>query len=157
MIRVYAIAAMLTLLLIACGDDPVGNNSPVISYNGMSKDNIVQGSLGLEDTLVIGLTFEDIDGDLDEAMNNIVVIDTRNGEIHYTNTVPDLPESENGNKGQMQISVPTLCCLFDDGTPPCESPPDFPTNEFSFEIYIFDAQGNQSNRVSTPEFTLLCN
>lgn len=116
-----------------------------------------QGSLGLKDTLIVNLSFSDTDGDLSGIQGNIVIIDNRNGEIHFTNTIPNLPDAKQGNVGTMQLSIPTLCCIFDDGTPACEAPPNMPTNQLTFDIYVIDAAGHESNRVTTPQIELVCN
>lgn len=142
---------------MACSDEPIGNNAPEISYLAINKDNMIQGSLGLNDTITVTLDFSDIDGDLSGIENNVIVVDNRLDEIHVTNTIPDLPNTKNGDIGTLFINIPTLCCIFDDGTPACESPPNQPTNKMTFDIYLIDKNGNESNRVTTEEVTILCN
>ncbi len=144
-------------MLAQCESDKAQDNAPEISFIGMNKDNINQGSLGIEDTLIVGFSFLDIDGDVGGLNSNIVVIDNRNGEVHLTNSMPELPASDNGNKGQVSIEIPTLCCVFEDNTPPCSAPFSQPTNTLSFNIYIIDKEGNQSNEISTPDIVLRCN
>lgn len=157
MIKEYAVAGLFIWLCTSCSQNPMGNNSPEISFAGMSKDKLNQGSLGLNDTLLVSLNFIDVDGDLSGARNNVVVIDNRLDEIHYINTVPDLPPTKNGNVGIMTINIPTVCCIFSDGTPACDSPPNTPSNQITFDLYLIDQAGNESNRVTTPVVTLFCN
>lgn len=157
MIKYIVILSIVIWSCISCSDNPNGNNRPEISFAGMSKDKLNQGSLGLNDTLLVSLNFVDVDGDLSGARNNVVVIDNRLDEVHYINTIPDLPQTKNGNIGIMTINIPTVCCIFNDGTPACDSPPNTPTNEISFDIFLIDQLGNESNRITTPIITLFCN
>jgi hypothetical protein len=157
MIKYSVLLGLVIWLCSSCTDNPIGNHPPEISFAGMSKDKLNQGSLGLNDTILVSLNFVDVDGDLSGAANNVVVIDNRLNETHYINTIPDLPPTKNGNVGIMTINIPTVCCIFSDGTPACDSPPNTPTNEITFDIFLVDQLGNESNRVTTPSITLFCN
>ena len=156
MLKIYCALFLFTFMAVACSENNNLNSPPELSYRGMSKDNMNQGSLGLNDTIKINLSFIDLDGDLSGVPNNLVIIDNRLNEVHVTNTIPDLPTTKNGNVGFINVTVPTLCCIFSDGTPACEAPRDQPTNELTFDIYVIDQNGNQSNRVTTELITLFC-
>jgi len=122
---------------------------------GMNKDVLVQGNLGVEDTLVVQFGFTDLDGDLSGVSNNVQVIDNRNGEVHVVNRIPDLPQTDIGNVGTVILNIPTLCCFFDDGSPACSNP-EGATNTMTFGIRVFDQAGNMSNTINTDDLLIQC-
>ncbi len=155
MLRLFIATIILISLNYGCSDKNNINSAPQITYTGINKDTLRQGSLGIEDTLVVAFSFIDLDGDLSGNPNNIEVIDNRTGELHVTNAIPDLPAANNGNVGNVVLQIPTLCCLFDD-KPACSNP-DGALDTLSFSISVFDAEGNESNMITTQEITIICN
>lgn len=156
MLRIIGLLLM-AIVVSHCSDNNNINSAPEISYNGINKDSLNQGSLGSEDTLVVSFSFIDINGDLSGVDGNLIITDNRTGEVHLTNEIPDLPIADNGNVGSAIILIPTLCCLFEDpNTPACSNPPGV-NNSVSFSIKVIDAAGNESNSISTPDIRLLCN
>jgi len=155
MLRLFAAIIIMMTISYGCSDNNNINSAPEITYTGINKDTLRQGSLGIEDTLVVAFSFIDLDGDLSGNPNNIEVIDNRTGELHFTNAIPDLPAANNGNIGNAVLQIPTLCCLFDD-KPACSNP-EGALNSISFSITVFDAAGNESNMITTQEITIICN
>jgi len=103
--------------------------------------------------------FEDIDGDLEglssgSIPDNIVIIDTRDNSEEFT-SFPRFPDDlSNGQRGQLDLTIRTTCCLFDIEDP-CTTGLD-EVNVFPYDIFIVDAQGNRSNTISTDPVMLLC-
>ncbi|MDQ3141629.1 MAG: hypothetical protein M3Q56_05210 [Bacteroidota bacterium] len=134
------------------------SNIPTIEFKGLSKKSMKQGALN-EDSLFLKFSFKDGDGDLGYGSTNpqkdIVVIDKRTGLIQDQYKLPDLPPS-NGNpmSGTAEILIFTTCCLFPQGIPPCESPPQYPIDTLIYELYIRDKSGNESNHILS-EFVIL--
>ena len=156
MIRLTKIV-ILVLILASCGEDPPGNNPPTLNYIGMINSEIPQG-LG-QDTVFAFLEFEDLDGDLIGGNTmNISVVDNRDGTVDPI-SFPVLPELSDGQRGTIQLSILSTCCIYPPELmiPACESDPDFPPNIYSYDIFITDAAGNTSNVVTTDEVTLTCN
>jgi len=155
------ILLIISLALFSCADAPNFTDTPEIEFIGFSKTEISQSS-GNEEFLTVSFSFNDGDGDIGQGdMSNttdIIFIDNRTGEIYDQFKSPFVPEqgSNNGLSGRIDIVVFSTCCVFDDGTPPCESPPNTPTNNLSFDITLTDRAGNVSNVVTTPSITLLC-
>ncbi len=155
MLRLFVVLIVSVLFYFSCSEDNNINSAPEITYMGMNKDVLVQGNLGLEDTLVVQFSFTDLDGDLSGVSNNVQVFDNRNGEVHVVNRIPDLPQTDIGNVGSVILNIPTLCCLFDDGSPACSNP-EGATNTMTFGIQVFDRAGNMSNTINTDELTIQC-
>lgn len=154
MLRLFVVSIISAMLYCSCSGDNNINSAPEITYMGMNKDILIQGDLGLEDTLVVRFGFNDLDGDLSGVANNVEVIDNRNGQLHVVNRIPDLPQTDIGNVGTVILNIPTLCCLFDD-EPAC-STPEGATNSMTFGIRVFDQAGNVSNTVNTDEIIIQC-
>jgi len=115
------------------------------------------------DSLFITIGFKDGDGDIgstpDESNDNIVVIDNRTQEIFDRYKIPEISEqgSQNGIEGDITIKLFTTCCIFPEPIPPCVNPVQYPENDISFSIFMIDDSGNNSDTISTPSITLLCN
>ena len=155
MLRSLIVLFSVATISFSCFEDNNINSAPEITYTGINKDSIIQGSLGVEDTLVVAFSFIDKDGDLSGINNNVMVVDDRTGDLHVTNTIPDLPAAGNGNVGSAILLIPTLCCLFET-EPACSNPPGA-INTMTFTISIFDAAGNESNSITTPDIRVICN
>jgi len=143
--------------MCGCGsDNGDGNNAPVLEYIGISKDSMRQGSRG--DSIVVRILFEDIDGDIEGIVDgvapvNIFRVDTRDGSEDPA-SFPGFPDLSKGQKGQMDLTILTTCCLFE-VEDPCTTGLDT-VNVYPYEIYIVDAKGNRSNTITTDPIRLLC-
>ena len=122
---------------------------------------MLQG-LNQQDSIIVTFHFEDGDGDIGRMtgadMNNVFFIDTRTGQIDNTFGIPFVPPqgSSNGIEGDVHIKVYSTCCILPSGDP-CTSSTQFPFDELSYEIYITDRAGHESNRIETPVIHLRCN
>lgn len=147
---------------LSCISNPGFSDTPEISFIGLSKDTLTQNNL-FADSLFITINFRDGDGDLGTDDNtieeNIIMTDSRTGEVFSRFKFPEFPTTGNqsGIEGTITLKVFTTCCIFPDGIPPCESPSQFPTDEFQLDIYMKDDAGNQSNLIQTNNIILLCN
>jgi len=157
----FSISAAL-FLCPGCVTSPDFPVEPKIEFVGFTKNQLRQGSINNDSTYLI-ISFEDGDGDLglDESIleTNLIVIDNRTEQIYNQYKTPLIPEEGVGNgvQGEMRILMFTTCCVFPDNIPPCESPDLYPTNDITFDVFIVDRAGNQSNTITTPAITLLCN
>lgn len=149
---------LVAILCYACSDNKTnGNNAPTLSLLSISKDTMNQGQ-GQNDSIIVFLKFEDIDGDIVGGFgqpNNIFIVDNRDGAIDPA-TFPELPDVGDSQKGDMTLLIKTTCCQ-NPNSVPCEPDPVITFNQYSYDIYISDQAGNESNRVTTNDITLLCN
>lgn len=149
-------------MFCSCADAPDFSEVPTLEYVGISKTELQQGSLN-NDTLTLFLAFEDGDGDigLEDTDNrtDLFLIDRRTQDTAERIKSPFVPlqGAANGIKGEMSIRIFTTCCIFPDNIPPCQAPPQYPTNELQYDIILVDRAGNESNTVSTDIITLFCN
>ena len=159
---VYTLFFICSLLLSGCVTSPDYPIEPQIEFLSFSKSEMDQGSLN-NDSLTMLISFTDGDGDLgsppETAEKNLFIIDNRTGQIFNSFKTPIIPEEGVGNgvSGEIRVLMFTTCCIFPDNIPPCESPDLYPSNEVTFDVYIRDRAGNESNRVTTAPITLLCN
>ncbi len=164
--QIYYIGSILffscVYLITGCVKAPDFPPEPEINFIGFTKTSMNQGSLNNDSTfLTIG--FQDGDGDIghptNSTMRNLFIIDKRTGNFFNQFKVPEIPEQGVGNgvTGEITVLMYTTCCIFPEFIPPCESPPQFPTNDVTFEVYLVDRAGNESNRIITEPITLLCN
>ena len=150
--------------ILNCSKTDSISNIPKIEYIGMNKTLMRQGSIN-EDTVWLQFKFEDGDGDLgygsaDTTHTDIILKDSRTGNIQDKFNLPDLPPSENdAQKGVITIRILTTCCIFPK-TPanwqPCSAPPEFPIDSLQYLIYIIDRAGHQSNIIQSDFVKLLC-
>ncbi len=157
--RYLMIYYLSALLMAGCVSSPGFSDVPEIEFTALSSYSMNQGAVN-DDSIAIFFNFKDGNGDIgDSDKANIVLTDNRTGEQFDKFRVPviPLPGSSNGVEGEVRLLVLTTCCIFPDPIPPCSSPSQFPTNELSFDIYLVDRAGNQSNVITTPVIELVCN
>jgi hypothetical protein len=148
-----------------CVQPPDYPETPVLEYIGFNKLTVAQGGgvLG-NDTLVLTIGFTDGDGDLgyEDGTVDIYITDSRDS-FSEVRKLPVIPEQGVGNgiSGEICLVFPNepfnICCIYPDLTPGCQPNEDFPTDSLSYEVYIIDRAGNQSNIIRTETVTLLCN
>ena len=87
---------------------------------------------------------------------NLFIYDNRNDFIYDNIKLPELPQDGafNGVKGTIQLKIYNGCCIFDD-KPNCSVVPEV-NQELSFDIYLIDNAGNQSNTITTSAIQLIC-
>ena len=148
-------------MVSGCIEPPDFAEVPKIEFVSLSKDTIRQG-LFQQDSVYVTFAFEDGDGDIgredDAEENNVFFIDTRSGQLDNSFGVPYIPPqgSSNGVEGTVEILLFSTCCIYSNGQDPCTPSTIQPYDSVSYEIYMVDRAGNESNRITTPAITLLC-
>ena len=164
MIKKHYILSFFTIgiLVISCTNNPGFDKIPEIEFVGFTGSEMDQGDLNT-DSLFMTFSFKDGDGDLGSGRGNIreniIITDNRTGDVYDFFKIPDIPNPgvQNGLQGEITIKLFTTCCIFPDSIPPCQSPPQFPSNDLSFDIVLKDDAGNESEAVTTPTINLNCN
>lgn len=152
------------LLLEACSKTPDYPDEPVLTYKGVNKKIINQGSATApSDTLIITFGFTDGDGDLgDNDSLNIFLFDSRDSSLTPGNIKP-IPEKGSGNgiSGEIIATLATksaaskICCIFPDRRA-CFTDPRYQQDTFSYLIQMRDRAGHWSNTIRTEPITILC-
>jgi len=156
------ISLLCVLMLNTCINPPNYPDQPVITYEGVNKTAIYQGTTNNPaDTLAIFFSFTDGDGDLSfEDSTDIFVADSRFPQLTTPYRLPLIPEEGTGNgiRGDITLRILSraggICCI--ENNIACPNNPQIATDTFSYEIYIRDRAGNQSNRIRTETLTILC-
>ncbi|MBP7801751.1 MAG: hypothetical protein KA109_09040 [Saprospiraceae bacterium] len=160
MVNSAFLAVLITFLIGACIVAPKYSDIPEIELEGINKTVIDQGRVR-DDSLLIRISFTDGDGDLGDPQNmaNIFMIDDRDGkEITYS--MPVIPQKgvNNGVAGTITILHTTLfnvCCYYANADP-CSVPSLPMTDTVTYQLYIKDRSGNQSNIVTLPPLVINC-
>ena len=156
-------AALLAagLLASACVQPPEYPIEPVLTFEGLSRDTMIQGS-GLEDSLSLFLSFTDGDGDIAAADgdSNVFIRNVDSDQLVDFYSIDPIPTegAENGISGDLRLRVFTTCCEYPEEIQafPCDLAPDYPVDTLRLEAYIVDAAGNESNRVDVAPIILRC-
>jgi hypothetical protein len=152
---------LLALMLAACTQPPDYPIEPVIEFEGMTKQGMVQDYLGLGDSTTVTLRFTDGDGDLgDGSTQSVFLTDLRQPDADVTGYVLPLVPTEgsgNGISGKIRLRLYTTCCIYPDGIPACQPNPGHPTDTVVYRLYIKDRAGHESNHIELPPITLYCN
>jgi len=157
----YLIIAFITVTLFGCVSSPQFSEVPELTYVGVSKNSMVQSNV-LSDSIFLSFDFTDGDGDIGVGDNtnffDLTIIDNRTGNVFDRFKTPFVPEqgASNGIEGSVQIKIYTTCCIFDDGTVPCDNPLTPMNNELTLDIQLEDRAGNLSNVITTEVITLFC-
>lgn len=145
--------------MISCGgDNGDGNNAPTLELVSLDK-LVMQAGNGPEDQIIVTMNFEDVDGDIEgittqNLPSNIFLRQVRDGGSTENVSFPEFPNLSEGQKGTLDLTILTTCCLGPFG---CAETRIDSINVFPYEIYIVDSRGNESNRILTPDITLICN
>lgn len=145
------------IFLGSCTQAPDFPLEPVISNLQINKNVLKQG-LANQDSLLISIDFTDGDGDIGSDSLSITVIDNRDNSIAEQYKIPIVPEAGAGNgiEGTIYIRMNTTCCIYNSGQPPCSPSTTEPTDTISYTVFIKDRSNNESNRLVSPDITLLC-
>lgn len=150
--------------LSACINPPEYSDIPVLEFRSFSQPTMKQGIFA-SDSLIMVLYFTDGDGDFGSDpksdQKNVYTIDNRTKETFRLYKAPFIPTqgANNGISGTISLKVYSTCCYFPpaSGIPPCETDPEYPTNDMTLDVYIEDRAGNKSNVITTPPIKLICN
>lgn len=156
---------LVTLSVItACNPGPDYSDVPTLTFKGMSKDTMNQGT-GNGDFITVTLGFTDGDGDIaivqdGEVSLNLVVTDNRTGFDYAKFQIPEIPASgiNNGISGDIQILLFQACCVYppESQIPNCAVTEEFPTNELIWGFTLTDNAGNVSNTTFSNPISLKC-
>lgn len=147
--------------LSSCVNPPDFPEEPVLTFESLSKSEMLQGDFN-EDSLFVLLSFTDGDGDIGrpttDSTRDIVVFDNRTGKVQERFKMPEVPEDGTGNgiEGEITIRLFNTCCLFPGTFPPCSKVAQYPFDTITYDIYISDRAGHQSNTVTTTAVILRC-
>lgn len=136
---------MLTALftLIACEDPIIRSNVPKIELLEVGPETVIQ----YEDSIYMRISFHDGNGDLGENLTsdkNLFVIDNRLGLAHEFRISAIVPGgAEVPIQGELEWTIPSVY-LTDSNT----------TETVTYDIYLFDRAGNQSNTLTTSAITI---
>ena len=160
----YAIYLLVALgFCFACTNPPDYPDEPEIEFLRLSKPNL---DIPNRDSLLLTIGFTDGDGDLgyEDKTPNIFFIDKRTDSdtvfLTYATPMVSLQGAGNGISGEISVvlnGIINVCCIYPDGSNPCQANPLFPTDTVVYEIYIKDRAGNESNRILADPIVLLCN
>lgn len=151
-------ALFIGVMAVNCITRPDFPIEPVIEFVSMNDNQMVQNSFNT-DSIQVTFSFTDGDGDLgDQDSLNIFIRDNRDQFITSKYRLPELPPegAQRGVRGEITLTIYTTCCIFPDGTPPCEASLQYPTDTLRYDIYIRDRAGNISNTISTNPIIILC-
>lgn len=154
---------LLVLGTVGCLKAPEYPIEPVVTFERLSRDSMIQGSL-LQDSISVFLSFTDGDGDItlleSDTISNVFLENRKTGETVGSFKLDPIPEvgAENGISGDLQLRVYTTCC---DYPPfvlefPCQPSASYPIDTLLLEAYMVDRAGNESNRVDLPPVFLIC-
>lgn len=147
----YFFFILFSLMLVAgCINKPNFSVIPAITYEGVNSTFVVSG----QDSLIFQIDFEDGDGDLGsdnaDTTVNAFMIDSRTGfPVSYK--IPYI--SPKGTTEAISGSIWFTLVPFAIACRPDH--PDMDT--VTYQIYIVDRAGNESNRVFTDQIIIDCN
>lgn len=157
-ITFFFIGLFLIALSYSCADEPNFPPEPEIDFVSIGKTVLNQAGIN-GDTTIVTISFQDGDGDLGGDPLAIFLLDTRTDFLDSIFRLPEIPLDgvSNSITGEIIFFLPETCCIYDNGQIPCESSTAVPQQELVYELYIKDRAGNQSNSITLPTITLLCN
>lgn len=154
----FGLFALILGSIGACVSRPDFPVEPVLEFISMDKNQMVQNSFNT-DSVRVTFSFTDGDGDIgDNDSLNIFIRDNRDQFIAAQYRLPELPPEGAGRgvRGEITVTIYTTCCIFPDGTPPCEASLQYPTDTVRYEIFMIDRAGHISNTIKTDPIILLC-
>jgi len=157
-VLLQTLIALAVILIIACQNPPDYPLQPVIEYKSIAKNTLLQGTFMQDSTLLV-LSFTDGDGDLgNEDSVSIFLIDNRDNFELPGFKIPYIGEQGVGKgiSGEISIVLPTTCCTYPNGVPPCQPSDIYPRDTLTYDLYIIDRAGNESNRITTEPIYLRC-
>lgn len=150
------------IIFIACTDSPDFEETPSLTYLGLSNNDLAQSVS--PDTVIIHLEVTDADGDIggqDGTQGSIYMIDQFDGYELAPFKLPRIDQNGAGNgiKANIQLKFIVngdLCCRYPDGSGGCIPSTQYPLDSFFYETYIIDRAGHESNRVVVGPIYLTC-
>ncbi len=157
----YILSITAFFMLFSCANPPDYPLEPVIAYKSISTNTINQSAIRA-DSALITISFTDGDGDLGrEGMDSvdIFIVDNRIDFLQPGFVIPFIGQQGVGKgiSGEISFVAPPNCCIYENGLPPCQASTEFPIDTVTYDIYIMDRAGNESNRVTTEPIYIRCN
>ena len=157
----YILSIAVVVAFFSCANPPDFPLEPIITYESISVNTINQSAIE-SDSARITISFTDGDGDLGrENMDSvdIFIIDNRIDFMQPGFVIPfiGLQGVGKGISGEITFVAPPNCCIFENGLPPCQPSTEFPIDTVTYDIFIVDRAGNESNRVTTEPIFIRCN
>ncbi|MEZ4909138.1 MAG: hypothetical protein R2771_16185 [Saprospiraceae bacterium] len=152
----------ILLFLQSCTESPNFPIEPVLTFTGLSKNTIDQGSLN-SDSLYIYLHFTDGDGDIgletEDSIQNLFLIDSRTGFQSDAFKIPLVQTAGTGNgiSGDIELKIYTTCCIFANNIPPCSVIEGIDYDTLYYKIYLIDNAGHSSDTIDTTPILIHCN
>ena len=140
----FIIALMLVFAASSCKKDDVEiSDVPEIEFVSVNPSTVVE----YQDSLTFTISYRDGDGDLGEngvGVENLFLTDSRN-DVTYTFRIKQLaPDGADiAIQGNLNVVLQSAAIL--DGSA---------SQTFTYEIYVVDRAGNQSNTVTTSSVTV---
>ncbi len=147
--RVLLVLLSSILMAASCVTPPEYSDIPEIAFDSI---NVAQATPGI-DSIVVAFTFQDGDGDLGAAEGdtsiNAYLVDRRTN-FAYNYQIPFINERGNNKaiSGTIWITVQSFSFSCRPNRPLFDT--------LSYEVYIIDRAGNESNRITTPDIVLNC-
>ncbi|MFZ1703600.1 MAG: hypothetical protein WAT79_04600 [Saprospiraceae bacterium] len=160
----YSSTLFLPLIILmggwfSCAPAPDLDIIPEISNISLSKNFMNQGSFNM-DSIIFKIEFTDGDGNFgSKNVSNVFIKDSRKSTLIYEFKAPEVPEqgTKNGIRGVLYVTMYSLCCFTDQNPSCCLDNFGCPqSNNFHFEVYIRDRDGQDSNTFTTSDIDLWC-
>jgi hypothetical protein len=142
----------------ACVKPQIYPVEPVLTFSGLSRNYLVQGASNT-DSLLVQFKFTDGDGDIgSEDSLSLFFTDLRTGVVDPVYSLPRVPDegAANGINGKISVVLFNTCCVFTDGTPPCQVSPSMATDSLRYQVILRDRAGHSSAPVLLPSIMLYC-
>lgn len=155
----------LSLVFLAgCLKAPDYPKEPVLTFSGLSRNEMVQGS-ATQDSIRIFLEFTDGDGDISfeqqDTASNVFVVNSKTDEIVAKFKFDPIVQAgaQEGISGQIQLNMYTTCCDYPDWVTEfaCTPSNQYPRDTLLLKAYMFDKARNKSNEVEIAPVYLICN
>lgn len=134
---------LLSAIAMACGKDEI-SNTPELEVLSISPGTVVE----FQDSIVVKIKYRDGDGDLgenDPDVKNLFLIDSRNGVVYDYRVQQLSPDGASvAIEGELEVEISNTAIT--DGSS---------QQSLSYEVYIIDRAGNESNRATTGSVTVV--
>jgi hypothetical protein len=157
----FSLLVLVCVAISQCVSPPDYPIEPRLSLGSriLSKTTVLSDiGTSSRDSVLITVEFTDGDGDIGftKSDSSLFIIDTRDkSRINDARGLLYVPEQGAGNgiSGEISMVVYGGCCR---GIAPCSFQNDRARDTVTYEIYIKDRAGHESNRVKTPPISIIC-
>lgn len=151
-----------------CVKPPDYPNEPVIEFKSISKTQTFQDIDALpDDTIRLTFTYTDGDGDIgsmgSDSVSSVFFVDRRdNSTLVPGDRLPFVEPQGTGNgiSGEISVRLRRSCCIYIGPggiSQACEAAAlAIARDTVTYEVFIRDRAGHESNRILTPPIVLIC-